>query len=76
MKGKILYLPIVIALSAIIFLSPSEFASAATAPVSTPLGYHTLQGCAPARIATDSSGKIYVTDANTTETIIVKKIRL
>ncbi|MBI5205646.1 MAG: hypothetical protein HZA11_12090 [Nitrospirae bacterium] len=65
MKGKILYLPIVIALSAIIFLSPSEFVSAATAPVSTPLGYNTLQGCAPARIATDSSGKIYVTDANT-----------
>ncbi|MDO9287537.1 MAG: 6-bladed beta-propeller [Thermodesulfovibrionales bacterium] len=65
MKGKILYLPIVIALSAIIFLSPSEFASAATAPASTPLGYNTLQGCAPARIATDSSGKIYVTDANT-----------
>ncbi|KAF0144507.1 MAG: hypothetical protein FD156_1811 [Nitrospirae bacterium] len=65
MRVKIICLPIVIALSTIIFLSLSEFASAATAPVSTPLGYNTLQGCAPARIATDSSGKIYVTDANT-----------
>ena len=64
MKGKILYLPIVIALSAIIFLSPSEFASAATAPLATPLGYNTPPGCAPARIAADNTGKIYVTDAN------------
>ncbi len=65
MKEKILYLPRVKALSAIIFLSLSVFANAAVAPVPTPLGYNALQGCAPARIATDSSGKIYVTDANT-----------
>ena len=65
MRGKILYLPIVTALLAIIFFGLSSVAKAATAPLATPLGYNTLQGCAPVRIATDSAGKLYVTDANT-----------
>lgn len=64
MRKKTLCLPILTALFAIIFLSFSGFANAAIAPAATPLGYYTLQGSAPARIASDRSGKIYVTDAN------------
>lgn len=62
MRGKVLCLPIVIAILLIIFFSISGIVNAAVAPVSTPLGYNTLSGGLPARIATDNSGKFYVTD--------------
>lgn len=62
MIRKNLYLLMVIA---ILFFNLSGLATAAVAPVSTPLGYNTLPGGAPARITTDNAGRFYVTDADT-----------